>query len=343
MLPWNLPLVLLAWKIGPALAAGCSVIVKPAEETPLTAPRMAEMAMEAGIPAGVFNVVPGPGPEVANPSAAHGHRRGQLHRQHRDRPTVPRYAAESNLKEVTLEMGGKNPAMVRGLAGQGHGILVSPATPRLRPKSGRRHRPERPGPRRAGRGVPVPLGPRGRRRAARPALRAGRTVISVIADAPLARLRQAWAGIAAAGEAMGRSTGITRHVFAESAPARLPPELFPALGADVLLRRKEWHAQGMSGQGMSGRGAPAFWPFASRGAALAQGGSCTVDPWAAAFTGSHRHPGARGKAVSARRADKRGGAWSDCSCIRMPNASLDVRSGSMTCRCRARRRGAAGR
>lgn len=61
---------MLAWKIGPALAAGVSVIVKPAEETPLTTLRMAELAMEAGIPAGVFNVVPGTGPDVGEPSAA---------------------------------------------------------------------------------------------------------------------------------------------------------------------------------------------------------------------------------------------------------------------------------
>ncbi|MGR3696738.1 MAG: aldehyde dehydrogenase family protein, partial [Roseovarius sp.] len=64
VLPWNFPLLMLAWKIGPALAAGCSVIVKPAEETSLTALRVAELAMEAGVPAGVFNVLPGSGPDV---------------------------------------------------------------------------------------------------------------------------------------------------------------------------------------------------------------------------------------------------------------------------------------
>ncbi|MFV0300945.1 MAG: aldehyde dehydrogenase [Paracoccus sp. (in: a-proteobacteria)] len=113
VLPWNFPLLMLAWKIGPALAAGCSVIVKPAEETPLTALRMAELAMEAGIPAGVFNVIPGTGPEVGEPIG-----------RHMDIDAVSftgstetgrrflRYAAESNLKEVTLEMGGKNPAVV---------------------------------------------------------------------------------------------------------------------------------------------------------------------------------------------------------------------------------------
>ncbi|MCV6594480.1 MAG: aldehyde dehydrogenase [Silicimonas sp.] len=113
VLPWNFPLLMLAWKIGPALAAGCSVVVKPAEETSLTALRVAELAMEAGLPAGVLNVVPGLGPEVGEPLG-----------RHMDVDAVSftgstetgrrflRYAADSNLKEVTLEMGGKNPAVV---------------------------------------------------------------------------------------------------------------------------------------------------------------------------------------------------------------------------------------
>jgi gamma-glutamyl-gamma-aminobutyraldehyde dehydrogenase len=113
VLPWNFPLLMLAWKIGPALAAGCSVIVKPAEETSLTALRVAELAMEAGVPPGVLNVVPGTGPEVGEPLG-----------RHMDVDMVSftgstetgrrflSYAAESNLKEVTLEMGGKNPAIV---------------------------------------------------------------------------------------------------------------------------------------------------------------------------------------------------------------------------------------
>lgn len=113
VLPWNFPLLMLAWKIGPALAAGCSVLVKPAMETALTALRIAELAMEAGVPAGVFNVLPGGGAEVGEPIG-----------RHMDIDAVSftgstatgrrflAYAAESNLKEVTLEMGGKNPAVV---------------------------------------------------------------------------------------------------------------------------------------------------------------------------------------------------------------------------------------
>lgn len=113
VLPWNFPLLMLAWKIGPALAAGCSVIVKPAEETPLTTLRMAELAMEAGIPAGVFNVVPGTGPEVGEPIGRHMDIDGVSFTGSTETGRrFLHYAAESNLKEVTLEMGGKNPAVV---------------------------------------------------------------------------------------------------------------------------------------------------------------------------------------------------------------------------------------
>jgi 4-(gamma-glutamylamino)butanal dehydrogenase len=113
VLPWNFPLLMLAWKIAPALAAGCSVIVKPAEETSLTALRVAELAVEAGVPPGVLNVVPGGGAEVGEPLGRHPDvdmvsftgstltGRRFLH-----------YSADSNLKEVVLEMGGKNPCIV---------------------------------------------------------------------------------------------------------------------------------------------------------------------------------------------------------------------------------------
>ncbi len=113
VLPWNFPLLMLAWKIGPALAAGCSVVVKPAEETSLTALRVAELATEAGLPRGVLNIVPGGGAEVGEPIG-----------RHMDIDMVSftgstatgkrflTYSAESNAKEVVLEMGGKNPAIV---------------------------------------------------------------------------------------------------------------------------------------------------------------------------------------------------------------------------------------
>ncbi len=113
VLPWNFPLLMLAWKIGPALAAGCSVIVKPAEQTSLTALRIAELAMEAGLPRGVLQVLPGMGADVGEPLG-----------RHMDVDMVSftgstetgrrflRYSADSNLKKVVLECGGKNPAVV---------------------------------------------------------------------------------------------------------------------------------------------------------------------------------------------------------------------------------------
>ncbi len=113
ILPWNFPLLMLAWKIGPALAAGCSVIVKPAKQTSLTALRVAELAMEAGLPRGVLQVLTGDGPSVGEPLGRHASvdmvsftgstetGRRFLH-----------YAADSNLKKVVLECGGKNPAVV---------------------------------------------------------------------------------------------------------------------------------------------------------------------------------------------------------------------------------------
>ncbi|MFV1878486.1 aldehyde dehydrogenase [Nioella sp.] len=113
VLPWNFPLLMLAWKIGPALAAGCSVVVKPAEETSLTALRVAELATEAGLPRGVLNILPGSGPEVGEPIGRHM----DIDAVSFTGSTVTgkrflSYSGESNAKEVTLEMGGKNPAIV---------------------------------------------------------------------------------------------------------------------------------------------------------------------------------------------------------------------------------------
>ncbi|KEQ02602.1 aldehyde dehydrogenase [Pseudorhizobium pelagicum] len=113
ILPWNFPLLMLAWKIGPALASGCSVIVKPAQETSLTALRVAELAHEAGVPAGVFNVVTGGGREVGEPIGIH--QDVDMVAFTGSTPTgrhFLRYAADSNLKKIVLECGGKNPAVV---------------------------------------------------------------------------------------------------------------------------------------------------------------------------------------------------------------------------------------
>ncbi|MEM9329907.1 MAG: aldehyde dehydrogenase [Pseudomonadota bacterium] len=113
VLPWNFPLLMMAWKIGPALAAGNSVIVKPAEQTSMTSLRLAELASEAGVPRGVLQVLPGLGPDVGEPLGRHmdvdmvsftgSTETGRL---------FLKFAAESNLKKVVLECGGKNPAVV---------------------------------------------------------------------------------------------------------------------------------------------------------------------------------------------------------------------------------------
>ncbi|SVC73249.1 uncharacterized protein METZ01_LOCUS326103, partial [marine metagenome] len=113
VLPWNFPLLMLAWKIAPALAAGNSVIVKPAEQTSLTALRIAELSIEAGIPRGVFNVLTGMGPDVGQPLGLHPDVdmvsfTGSTETGRR----FLRYSADSNLKKIVLECGGKNPAIV---------------------------------------------------------------------------------------------------------------------------------------------------------------------------------------------------------------------------------------
>ncbi|HMM07633.1 MAG TPA: aldehyde dehydrogenase [Paracoccus solventivorans] len=113
VLPWNFPLLMLAWKIGPALAAGCSVVMKPASETTLTALRVAELAAEAGLPAGVLNIVTGSGREVGEPLGRHP----DVDMVSFTGSTVTgrrflTYSADSNLKEVVLELGGKNPCIV---------------------------------------------------------------------------------------------------------------------------------------------------------------------------------------------------------------------------------------
>jgi acyl-CoA reductase-like NAD-dependent aldehyde dehydrogenase len=113
VVPWNFPLLMAAWKLGPALATGNSVIVKPAEQSPLTMIRAAELAAEAGIPDGVLGVLPG-----------YGETAGQALGRHMDVDAIAftgsaevgkfflRYAGESNMKRVGLECGGKTPNIV---------------------------------------------------------------------------------------------------------------------------------------------------------------------------------------------------------------------------------------
>nr|WP_256833959.1 aldehyde dehydrogenase [Pseudomonas oleovorans] len=113
IVPWNFPLLMSCWKLGPALATGNSIILKPSEKSPLTGIRIAQLAIEAGIPAGVFNVLPG-----------FGHTVGKALALHMDVDTLVFtgstkiakqlmiYAGESNMKRVWLEAGGKSPNIV---------------------------------------------------------------------------------------------------------------------------------------------------------------------------------------------------------------------------------------
>src|SRR5438105_1878152 len=113
IIPWNFPLLMQAWKWGPALAAGCTVVLKPAEQTPLTALRVAELAQEAGFPDGVINVVPGYGPTAG--AALSGHLdvdKIAFTGEYLTGQIVMEAAAKSNLKRVTLELGGKSPNVV---------------------------------------------------------------------------------------------------------------------------------------------------------------------------------------------------------------------------------------
>jgi acyl-CoA reductase-like NAD-dependent aldehyde dehydrogenase len=112
IIPWNFPMIMVGWKVAPALAAGNTIVVKPAELTPLTAIRIAELALEAGVPAGVFNVVPGKGRVAGEALVKH--------------PLVSKISftgstevgkhlmrtAADQLKKVTLELGGKSPNIV---------------------------------------------------------------------------------------------------------------------------------------------------------------------------------------------------------------------------------------
>lgn len=113
IVPWNYPLLMASWKIAPALVAGNSVVLKPSEKSPLTALRLGDLALEAGIPAGVFNVVPGYGAEAGSPMALH---------MDVDCITftgstavgkkIQVMAGESNLKRAWCELGGKSPNIV---------------------------------------------------------------------------------------------------------------------------------------------------------------------------------------------------------------------------------------
>jgi len=111
--PWNYPLNMAAWKVGPALAAGNAIVLKPSELTPFTAVRIAELAVAAGVPAGIFNVVQGTGPVTGEAICRHpGIGKISFTGSSRTGAAVMAMAAESGVKPVTLELGGKSPQLV---------------------------------------------------------------------------------------------------------------------------------------------------------------------------------------------------------------------------------------
>jgi aldehyde dehydrogenase (NAD+) len=113
IIPWNFPLLMMAWKLGPALACGCTVILKPAEQTPLSALRVGELAIEAGFPAGVINIIPGYGETAGAAISCHmGIDKVAFTGSTEVGKLVMRAAADSNLKRVTLELGGKSPNII---------------------------------------------------------------------------------------------------------------------------------------------------------------------------------------------------------------------------------------
>lgn len=113
VVPWNFPLIMTAWKIAPALAAGNSVVVKPAEQSPLSALRLAELAIEAGLPEGVLNVVPGFGPVAGKALGLHGDVNGAFFTGSTEVGKLfLHYAGQSNMKRIGLECGGKSAQIV---------------------------------------------------------------------------------------------------------------------------------------------------------------------------------------------------------------------------------------
>ena len=112
IIPWNFPLLMAAWKVGPALATGCTMVLKPAEETPLTALRFGELVLEAGYPAGVLNIVPGLGHTAGAALAGHPGIEKVAFTGSTEIGKLVGKAALDNMTRVSLELGGKSPVIV---------------------------------------------------------------------------------------------------------------------------------------------------------------------------------------------------------------------------------------
>jgi phenylacetaldehyde dehydrogenase len=132
IIPWNFPLLMAAWKLGPALATGCTIVLKPAEQTPLSALRLAELISEAGVPDGVLNVVTGYGEPGAALAAHPGVDKVAFTGSTEVGRLIVKAASDSNLKKVSLELGGKSPNIIFGdadidaaIAGAAAGIFFN--------------------------------------------------------------------------------------------------------------------------------------------------------------------------------------------------------------------------
>jgi phenylacetaldehyde dehydrogenase len=132
IIPWNFPLLMAAWKLGPALTTGCTIVLKPAEQTPLSALRLGELMLEAGVPEGVVNIVPGYGETAGAALAAHRDVDKIAFTGSTEVGKIIVRAAADNLKKVSLELGGKSPNVVfddadvpAAIAGAAQGIFFN--------------------------------------------------------------------------------------------------------------------------------------------------------------------------------------------------------------------------
>ena len=112
IIPWNFPLLMAAWKLGPALATGCTIILKPAEQTPISAIRLGELIQDAGMPDGVVNIITGFGETAGAAIAAHDDVDKVAFTGSTEVGKIIVKAAAGNLKKVTLELGGKSPNVI---------------------------------------------------------------------------------------------------------------------------------------------------------------------------------------------------------------------------------------
>jgi phenylacetaldehyde dehydrogenase len=112
IIPWNFPLLMAAWKLAPALSVGCTIVLKPAEQTPLSALRLGELILEAGFPDGVVNIVPGYGETAGATLAAHPDVDKVAFTGSNEVGKLIVHASAGNLKKVSLELGGKSPNVI---------------------------------------------------------------------------------------------------------------------------------------------------------------------------------------------------------------------------------------